>query len=457
MNSLITNDNMSIAEKIALLPKDKQAELMGKYSAKELEALKYDWKFWGRPKQILPKGDWFLWMVLAGRGFGKTRTGAETVKQWWYEGTMIFALVGKTIADIRDVMLNGESGLLNPGMFPKNDRPEYVKSLRAVKWPNGAIAYLYSDEDPDQLRGPQHEKAWVDELVKFRNAADMFDMLEMGMRLGDKPQIICTTTPKPTKLLKSILDDDTTYLTTGSTYENVGNLPAKFINRIVKKYEGTRLGDQELHAAVLHDAQGSLWTRGLIERQMVHSYPELIRITVAVDPSTTFTETSDECGITVQGIDVNRNAYLLADYTIKAPPIVWATAVVDAFVEWRADRIVYEQNQGGDIIPTVLATIKRNLPVKAVHASRGKDARAEPISTLYEQNKIFHVNYFPEMENEMCTWVPGDRKSPNRIDALVWGMTDLLIDSKVRQGMRGVAVGSSKDRARGGMGSRRYL
>lgn len=389
-----------------------------------VQQLLYDWPLWARENQLTPAGDWFVWLILAGRGWGKTRVGAEQIRAWQEQGVKRFALIGQTPGEVRDVMVEGESGII--ATSPKWNMPKYEPSKRRLTWPNGAVATVYSGENPEVLRGPQHEKAWIDELAKFRYQQDMWDNLILGMRLGNAPQMIVTTTPRPTKLMKSLIKHPTTHVTRGTTYENRENLAQVFLDVILDKYEGTRLGRQELSAEMLDDNPGALWSRGWIENNRTTTLPTLTRVIVAVDPAATSSAKADETGIIVAGIDSDRHGYVLEDMTIKATPEQWARVAIDAFNKWNADKIVGEANNGGDMIETIIKNINPDIPYKKVWASRGKATRAEPVSALYERNKIHHIGYFPDLEDELCEWEPG-LSSPNRLDACVWAFTELIL------------------------------
>lgn len=361
-----------------------------------------------------------------------TRTGSETVLQWAREKNMHIALVGRTVADIRDVMLFGESGIIT--CAPPAERPTYIASKRLVLFPNGVKCYLYTDEDPEQLRGPQHYKAWVDELCKFSRARDTWDNLELGLRLGIRPQVIVTTTPKPGKVLKDIMKDKKTVITTGSSYENKANLSETFIDRIISRYEGTRIGEQELHAKVLEDVSGALWNRELIAADRLTELPEYVRIirtVVAIDPSVSSSTEADECGIVVACLGADGRGYVLADCSLRANPNDWMEQAIEAYDNWFCDRMVGEVNQGGDLIETLLRTKRMEISFKKVHAAQGKKTRAEPISALYEQGKVSHIGEHPILETEMAEWVPGEGVSPNRVDALVWALTELMLEQQV--------------------------
>lgn len=401
----------------------------------------YDWHLPGnaRPKQLPPPGDWTVWLILAGRGFGKTRTGAEWVRMQVESGRCgRIALVAQKASEARDVMVEGESGILS--VCPPWAKPKYEPSKRRLTWPNGAIATTYTAEEPDELRGPQHDGAWCDELAKWQYPQDTWDNLMMGLRLGTNPRAVVTTTPKPTPLVKQLARDKTgsVVVTTGSTSENLDNLSPAF-RQIIARYEGTRLGRQELEAELLEDVEGALWTLGNIEAHRVASAPETLKqVVVGVDPAVTATESSDETGIVVVGKGTclcktdaegkpkpEDHYFVLADRTVKAPPAQWAAQVALAYHDHKAGFVVAEANNGGEMVRQVIRNMDNALPVKIVHASRGKLTRAEPVSLLYEQGKVHHVGAFPALEDQMVTWVPGD-DSPDRMDALVWAVTPIL-------------------------------
>jgi phage terminase large subunit-like protein len=431
-------DPSSIASSLVALKPQERTKLLQRLSDEQAAALYYDWPVWARANQLAPHGDWSTWLILAGRGFGKTRCGAEQIRKWQEEGAMRMALVGATSADVRDVMVRGESGLL--AVCPSWNRPTYEPSKRLIQWPNGAIAITYSAEKPDRLRGPQHEKAWCDELCAWKTMYETFDNLAMGLRLADNPQVIVTTTPKPKKLLKELLADTDTVTSTGTTYENVGNVSQKWLRRTLRKYEGTRLGRQELYAHVLDDVPGALWTRDMIERTRVTGHCELLRIVIAVDPAVTSGENSDNTGIVVAGLGVDGRGYVLRDLTCKMTPGQWAQRVTIAYHSLQANLIVAEVNNGGDLVAHALASVDPNLPYKMVHASRGKRVRAEPIASLYEQGRVSHVTTagapLGDLEDEMCSFVSDNFDgSPDRVDALVWALTELFLEPQERSGV----------------------
>lgn len=400
----------------------------------------HDWRFFARPNQIAPSGDWQTWLVLAGRGFGKTRTGAEWVREQIKAGKGRIALIAPTASDARDVMVEGESGLLSVCWAGDRSasgdmlgRPSYEPSKRRVTWANGAVATLFSAEEPERLRGPQHEAGWCDELAAWKHLRDTWDMFMFGLRLGNDPRTVITTTPKPLPLVKEIAKDPTTIVTKGSTFDNVGNLAPKFLKTIKDKYEGSRLGRQELEAEILDDLPGALWARDDIDKKRVRTAPEMQRIVVAVDPSGTkgASDDGDEIGIIVAGKGVDGRAYVMGDRTCKLSPAGWGRRAVNAYHEFGADRIIAERNFGGAMVQHVIQTTEATIPYKEVTASRGKVARAEPVAALYEQGRVSHVGSFPELEDQMCQIAPEGfvgEGSPDRADALVWALTELMLD-----------------------------
>jgi|TARA_R100000655_G_scaffold1922_4_gene7271 phage terminase large subunit-like protein len=424
IDKLVETEQKSIIQRLMQLEPNWYESLSDE---EKIQAM-WDWTLWARPKQLPPPGNWRIWLILAGRGFGKTRSGAEWVRQQVENGNAgRIALVGATAADVRDTMVEGESGLLR--IFPEKDRPRYEPSKRRVTFTNGAIATAFSADEPDRLRGPNHDLAWCDEIAAWRYP-DAWDQLVFGLRIGDNPRLVATTTPRPTKLIKSLVDREDCFVTTGSTYENTANLAPTFIKEVLSRYEGTRLGRQELHAEILDDVDGALWNRQLIENCRVNNYPELSRIVVGIDPAVSSGESSAETGIVAVGADANGNAYVLDDKSIKGSPVEWANAAIALYHRSSADRIVVEANQGGDMVRHTLQTVESNIPIKTVHASRGKRTRAEPVAALYEQNKVKHVGSFPQLEDQMCSWTT-DSQSPDRLDALVWAVTELLVGAKL--------------------------
>lgn len=384
----------------------------------------FDWSLKARPSQRIPPGDWIVWLILAGRGYGKTRTGAETVRQWIRTCPYV-NLIGATADDARDIMIEGESGVL--AVCPDTERPQYKKSERKLIWPNGATSLIFTADEPERLRGKQHGKLWCDELAAWRYP-EAWDQASLGLRLGNHPQAVITTTPRPTPLVRTLAKDPKTYITKGSTYENRDNLASAFISQIITKYEGTRLGRQELNAEILEDNPGALWKRAQIDDSRMSAAPELCRIVVAVDPAVSSNEESDLTGIVCVGKDRNNppHFYVLEDVSDIYSPDQWADAVVRLYHRRSADRVVAEINQGGDMVEAILRGKHSGIPYTAVRATRGKAVRAEPIAALYEQGRVHHIGSFAQLEDQMCDWDPATAtKSPDRMDALVWGMTEL--------------------------------
>jgi len=426
------------ADWLASLPQKQRNKIIDALSSDIRRQINWQWPFWAREDQLAPAGKWVSWLLLGGRGAGKTRAGAEWVRASVTGKTPLgrgqrarIALIGETISAARDVMVEGESGIL--AISPPWARPKYEASKRRVIWPNGAQAQLFSAEDPDGLRGPQFDGAWADELTKWRHARETWDMLQFGLRLGADPRQVITTTPRPVRLLRDLLSDANTVVSRATSYTNAANLAPQFFERITAQYEGTQLGRQELLAELLEDNPDALWRRGQIDICRVTVAPELMRIVVAVDPPAASTVNSDACGIIVAGLGVDGHGYVLADYSIQGvSPHIWASRAVAAFRDFQADRLVAEVNQGGDMVEAVIRQVDANAPVRSVNASRGKAARAEPVSALYEQSRVHHVGALPTLEDEMAEFTRGFNRSvagwsPDRVDALVWALTDLML------------------------------
>ncbi|MCK9597491.1 MAG: terminase family protein [Sphaerochaeta sp.] len=425
------------ASSIASLPEQERAKVIQSLSNEEALSLLYDWSFWARDNQLPPTDfDWFVWLLLAGRGFGKTRPGNEQVISWAKSYSPI-ALVGQTKADVRDTVVElGDSSILK--ISPPWFMPEYEPSKRRLTWPNGAQAVIYSGDEPDQLRGPQHAKAFVDELCKFKYPQDTWDNLIFGLRVGDKPQVVVATTPRPIPTLKQILADPRTVKSVGHTLENRANLPASFIKYVLDKYEGTRLGRQELAGEVLSDNPNALWRREWLEQSRITNAPALSTVAVGVDPEASNTETSAETGIIgagVANVGDKKHGYILEDASLRGSPREWATAAITLYYKLKANYIVAEVNQGGDMVEAVIHSVDPNVMVKKIHASRGKELRAEPVSALYEQGRVHHVGFFPDLEDQLCEWVPGE-KSPDRLDAAVHVITELMISTPQHDPLR---------------------
>ena len=420
--------NLSPASRLALLPRAERQAFLARCSAEEVAALEYDWAgFWARPNQLPPPGPWKVWLILAGRGFGKTRAGAEQVLAWARTPKQRIALVAETAADVRDVVVEGESGIL--ACAPPWCKPTYQPTKRRLTWPNGSIATTYSGDAPEQLRGPQHHHAWYDEVAKWRYAQEAWDNLELGLRLGQHPQVVATTTPRPIPLLRQLLADAGTVVTRGSTYDNTVNLAATFKDRILGRYEGTRLGRQELYAELLEDTPGALWTRMLLEQSRVRQVPPLRRMVIGLDPG-------NEAGILVAGLGDDGHGYVLEDLSISGSPATWAGQAIAGYYKYKANLIVAEANHGGDMVITTLATQDAKVATKKVWASQGKYARAEPVSALYEKGLVHHVGMFAELEDQLCNWVPNEgQPSPNELDALVWALTELMLGLQIPAGL----------------------
>ena len=435
------------------LPDEEVADLLKQLGPKKAAELQHDWGFWARPEQLEPEGKWNTWVALAGRGWGKTRAGAEWVRHRIRSGDKIVHCVAPTKGDVRRVMVEGDSGLLNvcwEGDATYRGKhlgfPIWSPTNNSITWENGAKAVFFSAEDPERLRGPQAYAAWCDELCAWRNAQDTWDMMMFGLRLGKHPKVFVTTTPKTTKLIRNILDDEKTVVSKGSTYDNSANLADTFLDAVRKTYEGTRLGRQELYAEILDEASGALWSRQQLAKCEISKdeIPPLNRIVVSIDPAVTSNQESDMTGLVVAGVDVNGIAYVLEDHTDRYTPQQWAAKAVQLYRDHMADRIVAERNQGGDMVRHTLHTEDETLPIKLVHASRGKMARAEPVSALYEQGKVKHVRGLNDLEDQMVQWEPlGSIGSPDRLDALVWAITDLSLNGYAKPQLK-LAYSSAK-------------
>ncbi len=426
----------SPASQLALAPETERAAFLEKIGQDGALSLLTTWRgFLARPDQLSPGGDWIIWLALAGRGWGKTKTGAEWVREEVDAGrARSVALVAETYADARQVMVEGDSGLL--GCYPEDDpnRPHYLPSQKKLIWPNGAVGLHFDAREPGQLRGPQFDLAWCDELAKWRYARETWDQLQFGLRLGEHPRVMITTTPRPIELIKELIaraaSGDGVVVTRGKTADNRGNLAGSFMKEIHDKYAGTRLGRQELDAEILEDTPGALWTRTNLDVHRKAEAPELRRIVVAVDPPATSNENSDEAGVVAVGEGVDGQGYVLSDGSFgPATPNEWGRRAFALFDEFEADKVVIETNQGGDMAEDVLRSIRPNAPIRRVHASKGKVARAEPIASLYEQGRISHIGAFSELEDQMTLMTHHGYEgsgSPDRVDALVWACTELF-------------------------------
>jgi phage terminase large subunit-like protein len=389
------------------------------------------WLQTARPKQLPPTDqEYFIWLILAGRGWGKTRTGAQDIALYALRNpNSICAVVAPTFGDLRRVCFQGNSGLksiIPDDCYDKEFGSNgYSSTITEIRLANGSKIVGYAAHNPERLRGSQFHRAWCDELCAW-DYPEAFDQLMFGLRLGDNPKCLITTTPKPTKLLKGLLDRDDVYVTSGSTYENKDNLAESALAMMRDRYEGTALGRQELHAEVLEDIEGALWTVKMIdETRIVDEERQLSNIIVAIDPAVTANDNSDETGIVVVGKDRNNEYYVLEDLSGRYSADTWAKIAIRAYYEWEADRVVAEVNNGGDLVERLLRNIDNNIPYRSVRATRGKMVRAEPVAALYEQKRVHHCGFFKELEDQMCTYIGQTNPSPDRLDALVWGLSEL--------------------------------
>lgn len=404
---------------------------MRRQGHKSTTTLYTDWLSTARPKQLTPKGDWHIWLILAGRGWGKTRTGATDAMLYALRNPEVqVAVVTPTFGDLRRVAFEGVSGILSnlPRECLMNGRGQgYNATASEIRLYNGSKVMGFSATEPDRLRGPQFHRAWCDELASWRYP-EAFDQLMFALRMGDKPRCVITTTPKPTPLIRQLMERNDCHLTTGTTFENEENLASSTLNMLKERYEGTTLGRQELYAEVIDQMEGALWKPSTIEKKRLRAvdHENLTNILVAIDPAVTSHSDSDETGIVVVGKDAQNEYYVLEDKSGKYTPDQWGRKAVDLYYIWEADRIVAEVNNGGDLVERLIRTIDEQARYKSVHATRGKMVRAEPIAALYEQGKVHHIGVFPELETQMCTYT-GDRPkpSPDRLDALVWGLSEL--------------------------------
>ena len=433
-------------QKLSALPQPDRDAALAVLSDADHAHLANDWQLWARDDQLPPAHTasgqpWRTWAYLGGRGSGKTRAGAEWVRAvalglWPDEPpARRIALVGPTQAHVRAVMIEGVSGLM--AIHAANERPQLEISKGQLVWPNGAIAQFFSAEDPEGLRGPQFEAAWCDELGRWKRAGRAWDMLQFALRLGTNPRQVVTTTPRANATLKRIMADPATALTRARTVDNAANLAPSFIAEITRVYAGTALGRQELDGEMISERADALWQRKWVVDLRAKATPEdMVRIVVAVDPPVTATANADTCGIVVAGVGPDKRAYVLADRSLQGrDPSTWARAAIAAYHDFKADRIVAEVNQGGDLVVNVLRQIDANVPVKKVYATRGKFLRAEPVAALYSEARVVHVGEFPALENQMCDFGPeglSEGRSPDRVDALVWALTDLMLSTHTK-------------------------
>ena len=441
------SDRNQLLKWLLTLNEEERLAELAKLSRSERSTFRYHWELWARRSQLAPPGNWRTWLINAGRGFGKTRAGAEWIREKArHTPDARIALVGASLAEARAVMVEGESGLL--ASCPPHNAPVFEPSLRRLVWPNGAIAYLYSAAEPEALRGPQHHFAWCDEIAKWDNASERairtWDNLIMGMRLGEWPRALATTTPRPVALMRRLIAEEAigdTAITRGATYDNLHNLPPRFLRDMKRQFGKTALGRQELDGVMLEDVEGALWNRSLLERCRDEALGDPpVRIVVGVDPPAS--NKGDECGIVVCGVGESGTGQVLADVSLARPrPERWARAVAEAAAAWQADRVVAEANQGGQMVESVLRAADIALPVKLVHATRGKAARAEPVAALYEAGRVRHIAMFARLEDQLCGIMAGGGyegpgRSPDRADALVWALSELMLGKAARPRVR---------------------
>ncbi len=441
-STLSTHDLRSGAEWLACADAAVQEAFLNDLEEGELLALPFLFEFWALEHQIPPEGDWKTWVILGGRGAGKTRAGSEWVRSM-VEGALPrdegrarrVALIGETVDQVREVMIFGESGIM--ACSPPDRRPKWEATRKRLVRPNGAIAQVFSAHDPEGLRGPQFDAAWVDEMAKWKKARATWDMLQFGLRLGEHPQVCVTTTPRNVGILKELLQTESTVQTHAGTEANRAYLAESFLAEVRRRYEGTRMGRQELDGILVDEAEGALWSERALAALQVDSLPEMDRIVVAVDPPITGHAKSDECGIIVvgavtQGPVHDWRVYVLADASLRAAsPTSWARVAITAMETWGADRMVAEVNQGGDMVQSVVQQVDPLVPFRAVRAIRGKSARAEPIAALYEQGRVFHARGLGDLEDQMCQMTTQGfegKGSPDRVDALVWAIHELVIE-----------------------------
>jgi len=404
-----------------------RAEFVRSLTVEEAAYLERCWEFWARREQLPPPDPWSFWLLLGGRGAGKTAalTGWVNTVAAKTSGCRI-GVIGRTAADGRDVLVEGESGIVEMARrYWPEAIPRYEPSKRRLTWPNGSQAAIYSADEPDVLRGPQHHYAAGDEIAVWD--PDAMSNLRLGLRLGASPRAVFATTPRPTRIIRDLLTDPACVVSRMSTYANKDNLPAEFFSAVLKRYEGTSLARQEIFGEILDESPGALWTRDTIEKtRVLIAPPDLVRIVIAIDPSVTAEEGSDECGVMAVGRSHDGQLYVLEDVSGRMSPDAWAKRAVALYKAHRADRIIGEANNGGDLIEAVIRTVDRDVPYSKVHASRGKVSRAEPIAALFEQGRAHLVGPMHDLADQMCTYVPGESRSPDRMDAMVWGATELI-------------------------------
>lgn len=437
------------AQDLSQLPQDQIKGVLSGLSSVDVKTLVNSWRFWARPEQLPPDGDWTTWLFFGGRGAGKTRSGAEYMKEvaLAYPGIRL-GLVGPTRADVRDTMIHGASGLMGLH-WEEGQRPRHVPTKRGVFWPNGSFALAFSAEEPERFRGPNLHFIWADELATWRYLDECWALMSLALRLEypgfHSPRIYISTTPRPLSLLKEIIHQPSTVITRATTYANRANLSKKFFETIVSQYERSTLGRQEIYGELIDDVVGALWKRQLIDKHRVGSnHPQLELIVVAVDPATSDKASANECGIITAGLGSDQRGYIFGDHsTHGVSPAIWGKKVVDLFHQTKASYVVAEGNLGGGLVETVIKQIDLNVPIKFVQAKRGKYLRAEPVAMLYEQGRVSHIGHFHDLEDQMCRFTASYEKenpghSPDRVDALVWSLAALMLEDLYDSTMRWV-------------------
>ena len=430
---------------LAKAPEEKRQSILNALKDEEAAAIDSDWFLKARREQIEPPGAWWLvWIIMAGRGFGKNFAGSNwLIEQHMNQGAQNSVIVAATANDLRNYCIEGPSGVLPQA--PKHFKPRYVPSKNQLQWPNGTITTLISSEKPNRLRGGNFDRAWCDELSHWQSPDRVWSMLQFALRYGNHVKAVVTMTPRPIQIVKDLIgrEGEDVVVTRGATYDNQKNLSQNYIETVIKPYEGTTLGRQELQGEVLMDVEGALWDHAMIDQRRVDTHPQLYRVGIGIDPATTSSETADDTGIVAAGITKEKLGYVLGDHSLHGRPDQWAQKAVQMYYHYEADFIVAESNQGGEMVESILRNIDPSVNVKLVRASRGKVARAEPVSALYEQGRVFHAGTFPDLEDQMAMFVPGDMKeSPDRVDALVWVLTELMVGKK--RGRAGLWPSSKK-------------
>ncbi len=433
MNQVITEEMLPPVHEswnhvLASLPNDARESIIASLSDDDAIYASGDWFLQARREQMAPTWDWFIWLIIAGRGFGKNWAGSNWLVQKHLTGNAKnSAVIASTSSDLRRYCVEGPSGILS--IAPNWFRPEYKPSKSKLVWPDGGETLLFTSEKPDRLRGPNLDNAWCDELAAWRYLEETWHMLQLCLRYGDSPQCLVTTTPRPKKILRELMKREKldVAVTRGSTYDNIANLPDRFVSEIISQYKGTRLERQEIYGELLDEFEGALWSYKLLDDCRVFEHPILTRIGVAIDPPISSQEGADLAGIVTGGIAANKEGYVLGDHSLRASPHDWAAKAVMLYHELTADFIVAEKNQGGEMVESTIKSVDSSVNVILVHASKAKITRAEPIAAMYEQRRIHHVGTFAELEDEQCLFLPGEiKKSPDRADALVWLMTELM-------------------------------